>query len=168
MFVWDDSRVAKTRRRTRNVVAAIAVAAFLGIALFGILSWRSVTVERADPDQAVTRFALARERFTGVEAIVRVDVGGNVVRRVPPDGETPSPKHLYALAYRQADRRLVRVDVPFWFLRVKGPAMQYSLRETGFDLERLGITPADLRRYGAALVLDETRGNGDRLLVWTE
>lgn len=77
-------------------------------------------------------------------------------------------KRLYALAYRTSERRLLHAEVPFWFLKVKGPAMQVSLRETGFDLERLGITAAELQRYGPSLVLDETSTNGDTLLVWTE
>ena len=72
------------------------------------------------------------------------------------------------LAYRAAEQRLVRVDVPFWFLKMKGPAVQYSLRGTGVDLERLGVTAAELEGYGASVVLDESRHNGDRVLVWTE
>jgi hypothetical protein len=35
-------------------------------------------------------------------------------------------------------------------------------------LDRIGVSPADLERYGVCLILDETRKNGDRLLVWTE
>ena len=62
----------------------------------------------------------------------------------------------------------MRADVPFWFLKTKGAALQDPLHGTGLDLERLGVTPADLERYGVCLVLDETRANGDRLLVWTE
>jgi hypothetical protein len=58
--------------------------------------------------------------------------------------------------------------VPFWFLKVKGPAVQYALRGTGLDLKRLGVSPADLEGYGVCLILDQTRTNGDRLLVWTE
>jgi hypothetical protein len=75
---------------------------------------------------------------------------------------------MRVLAYRRPEQRLVRADVPLWFLKLKGPAVQYALRGTGLDLERLGVTPADLERYGACVVLDETRANGDRLLVWTE
>jgi hypothetical protein len=79
-----------------------------------------------------------------------------------------APSQLHALAYHASNRRLVRADVPFWFLKAKGPAVQYSLRGTGLDLQRLGVTPGDLQRYGPSFVLDETRTNGERLLVWTE
>jgi hypothetical protein len=58
--------------------------------------------------------------------------------------------------------------VPLWFLKLKGPAVQYLVRGTGLDLERLQITAADLERYDASVVIDHVRSNGDHLLVWTE
>jgi hypothetical protein len=51
---------------------------------------------------------------------------------------------------------------------LKGPALQYATRGTGVDLDRLGITPADIKRHGPGPILDETRSNGDRVLVWVE
>jgi hypothetical protein len=59
------------------------------------------------------------------------------------------------------------VEVPIWFIRIKGPAAAFVLRDTGFDLEALGLTAGDLQRSGAGLVLDESRGE-DSLLAWTE
>lgn len=72
------------------------------------------------------------------------------------------------LAYLVREERLVEADVPLWFVGVKGPAMQFALRGTSIDFASLGLTAADLERAGSAVVLDETRGNGDRILVWTE
>ena len=147
-----------------GVAAAVA-----GLGIFAFLVWRSVTVERAGPQDASIRFAAVRDRFAGIEPILQVDADGAVRRRdVPTDGDVTRPTRLRVLAYRVAEQRLVRADVPFWFLKTKGAALQYSLHGTGLDLERLGVTPADLERYGVCLVLDETRANGDRLLVWTE
>jgi len=71
-------------------------------------------------------------------------------------------------AYRAAEHRLVAADVPFWFLKGKAPAVRFALRGTGLDLERLGMTPGELERYGAALILDENAASGDRLLIWTK
>jgi hypothetical protein len=144
-------------------------AAFAGIAVFALLVWRSVTVEQAQPEDAMRRFAEIRTGIARTEPVLRLDAAGHVARREPPpESETVRATRLRVLAYRAPEQRLVRADVPFWFLRVKGPALQYSLHDTGLDLERLGVTPADLDRYGVCLVLDETRANGDRLLVWTE
>jgi hypothetical protein len=49
--------------------------------------------------------------------------------------------------------------------RAGGPA---ALRGSGFDLDRLGLTPGDLARQGRGIILDETFAGGDRLLVWAE
>nr|AFK79208.1 hypothetical protein [uncultured bacterium F42-01] len=52
------------------------------------------------------------------------------------------------LAYYAAGGRLVRANVPFLFLTLKGPVAQLALRGTGFDLEKLEATPAELQRLG--------------------
>lgn len=139
-----------------------------GVAVFGLLAWRSVEVEQAEPNEALGRFTEIRNRFTGSDPILRVDAEGRIVRRNPPERETGPPKHLRVLTYRASEQRLVYANIAFWFLTVKGPAVQFSLRGTGLDLNRLGITPGDLKRYGPCLVLDEARADGSRLLVWTE
>ena len=61
-----------------------------------------------------------------------------------------------------------RARVAIWFLKLKGPAAQLVLRDTGLDLAALRLTAADLERAGPAIVLDRRSGSGDRLLVWTE
>jgi hypothetical protein len=147
-----------------DVAAAVA-----GIGVFAFLAWRSVTVELAPPEDALRQFAAVRNRLPWAEPVLRVDWAGAITRRnIPIASGAAHPKRLRVLAYRLPEQRLVRADVPFWFFKVKGPAAQYALRGTGLDLERLAVTPADLEEYGACLVLDETRANGDRLLVWTE
>ncbi len=158
--------MAKPRTTIARLLAWVALAGVVGVAIFGLLAWRSVAVEHADPDQALGRFTAIRERFAGTEPLLHVDAAGHVTRRPPPANEIAPPSRLHVLAYRRPE--LVRADVPFWFLRAKGPALQYSLRGTGLDLKRLGVTAADLQRYGPCLVLDEARANGERLLVWTE
>jgi hypothetical protein len=152
-----------------NLLGWIAVAVLAGVGAAAFLGWRSITVEEAAPDEAWSRYAEIRGRLAWSEPILRLNKSGVASRRSPPaDLALAPPTRLRALAYRAAEQRLVRADVPFWLLKVKGPAVQYSLRGTGVDLERLGVTPSDLQRYGASVVLDESRENGDRLLVWTE
>ena len=100
--------------------------------------------------------------------MVHRDLSGRLVRSEagPPQGG--SATRLRVLAYRVQEERLVEADVPLWFVGVKGPAMQFALRGTSIDFKSLGVTAADLERAGAAVVLDETRSNGDRILAWTE
>jgi hypothetical protein len=147
----------------------VGAAAGVGLGVFAFLAWRSVTVEQATPDVALQRFTEVRKGLAVVEPMLRVDAAGQITRRDQPSArEAAYPTRLRALAYRAPEHRLVRADVPFWFFKIKGPAAQYALCGTGLDLDHLGLTPADLQRCGVCLVLDETRTNGDRLLVWTE
>jgi hypothetical protein len=152
----------------RQTLSWLMVAAVAGIVTFGLLAWRSVSIEPAAPHVALHRFAEIRNTLKG-EPMLQFGTDGTRAHRAPPT--TRQPTHLArmrVLAYRAREERLVHAVVPFWFLRLKGPAVKYVLRDTGLDLDRLGVTPADLERYGAGVVLDQRRSNGDRLLVWTE
>ena len=156
------------RFRLWHIAVGIVVAALFGFTIFGVLAWRSITVERAAPEDAVRRFEQVRRQFAGMEPIIRLEANGRGLRQPSSPDPPPPPNRLHVLAYRVADHRLVQADVPFWFVKIKGPAMGYAFQDTGFNLERLGVTPAELERYGAVLILDEARQNGDRLLVWTQ
>jgi hypothetical protein len=154
--------------RTSRLLSVFAIAAAVGLALFGFMAWRSISVERIEPDEALRRFQAIRSQFSGAEPILRVQPDGHVVRSKEPLGEGQPPKQFRVLAYRAPERQLVQAKIAFWFLKAKGPAVIYSLRGTGLDLDRLGISPAELARYGPRLVFDETGADGGRLLVWTE
>ena len=152
----------------RQTLSWLTVTAVAGIVSFALFAWRSVSIEPAAPHAALQRFAEIRNTLKG-EPMLQFGTEGTRAHRLVPT--TRQPTHLArmrVLAYRGREERLVRAVVPFWFLRLKGPAVQYVLRDTGLDLDRLGVTPADLERYGAGVVLDQSRSNGDRLLVWTE
>ena len=155
--------------RTRRVLLVLLAGAVMGFAIFGVLAYRAVNVEDADAPEALRRFTAIRAALGAGDPLLTLDEDGNVVRRAIPPTRQPRPvSRLAVLAYQANEQRLVSVDVPFWFFRLKGPAAQYLVRGTGLDLERLEITAADLTRYDPSVVIDHARPNGDRLLVWTE
>jgi hypothetical protein len=154
------------RPTTPWIVAGVGVA-LLRLSSSGIVIWRSVHVDQADAADARRRFEGVRHDFPSAPLVVW-DAGGRLTRNAPRAARGPRPSQLHVLLYRSREERLVRADVPLWFFKVKGPAMNYALRGTEFDLAALGLTAADLEEAGAGLVLDETRKNGDRLLAWTE
>lgn len=143
--------------------------AIAGFAIFGVMVYRAVTVEQAGALAAQGRFDAVRSAIGGGDPLLALDDEGRVVRRrEPPAAPSASITRIGVLAYRASEERLIAVDVPFWFFRLKGPAAQYLVEGTGLDLERLRITASDLERHGPALVVDHRRPNGDLLLVWTE
>lgn len=155
--------------RTRKVLLAVAAAAGIGLLVFGALVYRAVNIERASVPEALRRFEAVRSAFGGRTALLTLDESGSVIRREEPARQAPGAiRRLNALAFQADQQRLIAANVPFWFFKIKGPAAQLALRDTGLDLGQLRITAADLERHGPALVIDRLRANGDRLLVWTE
>ena len=121
-----------------------------------------------DASGALNIFEDAKGRVPTTPPLVERDASGNFVRDATEPASSLAATQLHALAYYVEGHRLVRADVPLWFLKVKGPAVRYALRDTGFDLDVLKLTATDLERSGARVILDETRSSGDRLLVWTD
>jgi hypothetical protein len=157
------------RVTARRVVLMLAAGAAIGVGVFAVLVYRTVNIEHSDREEAVRRFAAVRAALPPGRPVLAIDEAGSVVRQETPRATTPGPLlRLSVLVYQADVRRLVSADVPFWFLRIKGPAARFALRDTGLDLDRLGITPAELQRYGPAVVIDQARPNGDLLLVWTQ
>lgn len=152
----------------RNLwVVAFIVAAAGGLVVFGVLVQRAVTVESADSAEANQRFRDVLADLPSRAPLVTMDESGRFVRRPSSGASGTRPARLYVLAYRAAEQRVISADVPLWFAKIKGPAAQYALRGTGFDLVTLGLTAGDLEQAGAGVVLDETSASGDRLLAWT-
>jgi hypothetical protein len=156
-----------TTVKRSHVHAAFIAAAATGLLIFGFLSWRVTTVERASPDQALRRFEALRP--AGLP-ILEVTADGAVARRELPPEAAPLGRLvvLHVLVYHVASQRLAESRIPFWFFRLKAPAAQYALEGTGLDLQRLGITASELERFGPRVVLEHRTAAGNRVLIWTE
>jgi hypothetical protein len=155
--------------RSFRIGGFLLLGALAGIAVFGLVAWRAITVEDAPRAEAERRIASVRASLPSKAALIELDDEGRGIRMSSPgDGGTRPIARLKALGWRAADQRLVSADSPFWFFKLKAPAARYALAETGFDLDRLGLTPADIERYGPAVIVDHTSRDGSRLLVWTE
>lgn len=155
--------------RSRRLGAFLLTCALIALAVFGLLAWQAVTVEDATQADAERRLANVRAELPSKPPLIEIDDEGRLVRMESTNEAAGRPiARLKALAWRAADRRLVSVDSPFWFVKLKGPAATYVLEGTGMDLERLGVTPAMLEQFGPAVIVDHTSRDGSRLLVWTE
>ena len=161
-------RPASRRREGLVALTVVLCAAMVGLSIFGALAWRAVTIRRADASGALRRFTAIRARLPTTSpwctATFRADWFGATRDRV-------KARVRHACEYSPIVSR--RNASWRWTFRcgssgVKGPAMQFALRGTSIEFQSLGVTAADLQRAGAAVVLDETRSNGDRILAWTE
>lgn len=154
---------------TRLLLAA-AVTAVIGVGIFGWIASRQVDVQRTPSEEAQLALRAQRQAIVDTLPVFDLDAGRSPARGPSNSmqGRDERVASLHVLAYYADGGRLVRANVPFWFLKLKGPAAQFALRGTGFDLEKLEVTPAELQRLGPRLLLDEIWSNGNRLLVWTE
>ena len=151
----------------RTFVAGLAVAALIGLGVFGAMVWRAVSVENLPLRDTQRRFDTIRTAFRNAPPLVRRDEAGRFVRTEASGRNGERPSRLYVVLYRASQNRFLSADVPLWFLKIKGPAAAVALRDTGFDLDVLGLTVDDLERSGPGLVLDEPRGE-DTLIAWTQ
>jgi hypothetical protein len=155
--------------RPSRILLIVLGAAVFGFVVFGILASRVTTMEKVEQDAVRGRFeAVIDSLDSGPPRLTRDGSGGFTNTAPVAAGPVTRPSKLGVLFCRASDNRLVRSDIPFWFFRLKGSAARFALKDSGFDMDRLGITPKDIARQGPGVILDETFANGDRLLVWAE
>jgi hypothetical protein len=80
---------------------------------------------------------------------------------------------LHLLAWDPRQDKLLQVAFPFWFVRVKmNDTINLGTMATAlsgdWDNLELKVSVAELCRRGAGVVLDHTRQDGLRLLLWSE
>lgn len=157
------------KRPFPTAVAVFILCAVIGLVVFGIMARRATSIERLTPPDAAYRIESIRRRFADAGPVLRLAPDGTVISRRAPSHEGGAPiAAIVVITYDLAAARLTETRIPFWFFRIKAPAAEYAFGDTGLDFRRLGVTAADLRRYGPALIVDHTTTAGGRLVVWTE
>lgn len=152
-----------------KVLSFLVLAAIVAVGVFGYRTWKAATVVAADRAHAWRQFALVIEDLPTRPPVLTVDPFGNILPPQPPPILLPAqPTRLNVLAYLADQRLLVRTSVPLWLVRVKGPVVKFALQKTRFDLGRLGLDPGLLADYGPGIVIDETRSEGSRTLLWLD
>jgi nitrate reductase NapE component len=151
------------------IFGMLAVAAVGGTAFF---IYRHINTTPTGHDAAAAEFTQARARFAGQQPLIEMSVGDEPVvhRELVKDPSGRKLETLRVLAYDRHERKLVRVSIPFWLLRLL-PSNHFSfLDDNGIniDSERVNLTVDDLERRGPGLVLDTRDRRGSEVLVWTE
>jgi|SRR5436190_14844279 len=155
------------------VVVGIVVCGILGvIAMAAAGLWfvkshidiKSTTVAIATED-----FQSIRQRFATQKPLVELDEGGSFLRaNTDRPAGTERPQTLNVMAFDSHDEKVVRMELPFWLLRLKGGGGSFDIGRRNVDLARMRITVEDLERYGPILILDQKDHDGSRVLVWSQ
>lgn len=155
------------------IVIAVVVCGILGvITLAGAGLWfvkshvdiRTTTVAAATED-----FQAVRQRFATQKPLIELDEHGTFLRANTdrPAGTRP-PQTLNVMAFDPDEQKVVRVELPFWLLRLKSGGTRFDVGRSNVDLARMRITVEDLERYGPILILDQKDTDGSRVLVWSQ
>jgi hypothetical protein len=156
------------------VIAVIAVCILGLVAIAGVGFYyvsQHVETKHATPATAATEFDAVKAGFAGQKPLVELDNRGQF-RRANTDRPIPAqskpPDQLCLLAFDPSDGRIVRFNLPFWFLRLKAGNATIDLNGNRLDLEDLRLTVEDLERYGPTLIVDHQAPDGQRVLVWSK
>lgn len=154
------------------IVGILAVAAVGGAAFF---IYRHVNTTFTETENAQVEFTQARARFEGQQPLIEIRHDDEpIIHREFIKDAMPNRKldALRVLAYDQHARKLVRVSIPFWLLRMAPSKNLSFLNDNGInvdvDSDRVRLTLDDLERRGPGLLIDSTDRRGSQVLVWTE
>lgn len=155
-------------------IAAGAILVVIGLGLVGGAAYfisRHVHAQLVSSESAEEQFARARARFAGQTPLIEMAGGGDPVVHRTPDAAPGAPiEVLHAMVYSPVSRKLVRVNVPMWLLRMMPTHNRFSFvnGDVDFDSGRTRITLEDLDRHGPGLILDGEDRHGAHVLVWAE
>ncbi|MDA1263601.1 MAG: hypothetical protein O2816_00820 [Planctomycetota bacterium] len=152
-----------------------------GLGVLALLGWGASVAMLANwSDLRVAPQAEAHEVFqarlkgpaSGLPYLT-VDAEGNVHVDRSLEIDPEDLEVLVVLAWEPENERLLETRLPWWFVKMKstrhfnlGTAVTFVAKD--WDHLNLSVTEDDLEARGPGLVLDVTREDGARLLLWTE
>jgi hypothetical protein len=155
------------------IVVAIVVFGILGViamAAAGLWFVKShVNIQSATTATASADFQTIRARFVNQKPLIELDERGNFLHaNTDRPAGTERPQTLTILAFDSDDEKVVRLEVPFWLLRLKGGGSRFDIGGGNVDLAKLRLTVEDLERFGPTLILDQKDTDGSRVLIWSQ
>ena len=161
-----------TKRNATILFAVVGILGFVVVVCVAAAAWFFVAVfERGTADErtVISELADIRQRFGGAPAVFALDEDAEDVKvvREPPRGPAAELNTLHAIVWNPDESAVVRMDLPFWLLRLKKGPIDVTTR-TVAATNRLHLTVADVERYGPAVLVDFEDRDGERLFVWTD
>jgi hypothetical protein len=153
-------------------IVVMCAIGLVGVAVTGIyFVAKQVETAEASPATAEHRFEQERVRFKDQKPLIELDGDDNVVAThfddPRPSGASQKLESLRVMAWDSDDERIVRINIPFWLLRLKEDPLDI-LADSGIHGKRIRVTVDDIERMGPRLVIDHRGRRGDRVLVWTQ
>lgn len=161
--------------RGLGVVFAVVVSLALlglGVSVMMFSHWSDLQpVSMAETSEA---FTAAVARAGGPSAYLSIDSAGHVRINRHLESDHPTKlRTLHLLAWDPQQARILQVAFPYWFVRVKmndtiNLGTITSALSHDWDNLKLKVSIEELTLRGHGVVLDHTRANGMRVLLWSE
>jgi hypothetical protein len=155
------------------IVVGVLILGILGviaIAAAGLWFLKShVDIRPTTAAMATVDFQSARDRFAGQKPLIELDDHGDFVHANVdrPNGTRP-PETFNLMAFDPRHERVIRMEIPFWLLRLKMRGTRFDVGRNNVDLAKLRLTVEDLERFGPTLIVDHRDSEGAQVLVWTQ
>jgi hypothetical protein len=151
-------------------VVGIGILGIVAMAAAGLWFVRShVDVRATTVTAASSDFDAVRARFSAQKPLIELDDHGEFVRaNTDRPAGTTRPQSLNVMAFDPDDEKVVRMDLPFWLLRLKSGGSTFRMNGGDVDLAKLRLTVEDLEHFGPTLILDHKDQKGARVLVWSQ
>jgi hypothetical protein len=160
------------RKRTWLAIAAAAAVVLGSIAIISVATgayiiYTHTAAQFIDAAAGDAQIAGQRAQFAGQEPLIELRGVDNPQVHRHPEAPRREVATLHVLSYDPRARKLVRVDIPGWLLRVVSAhgAIRLANLEM-FNDDRDRVTLEDLERHGPGLIV-EAQGRS-HVLVWTE
>lgn len=151
-------------------IVAVGILCLIAVAAAGLWFAKThVNITSASRATVSTEFEQVRSRFSTQKPLIEIDEHGRYVHaNTDRPAGTTRPETLNILAFDPRNERVVRMDVPFWLLRLRMRGTRINLGGSSMDLNDMNITVEDLERWGPTLIVDHTAPDGARVLVWSQ
>jgi hypothetical protein len=164
----------KSIPRWAQIVGGIAIVfAFLAIGAVVVgISWMREHVDVVDSTEtdASKAFDEIHAKFPGQKPLLelRDRTPHYVEERASQESPTSTLTTMHVVAWDSDERRLAKVDIPWWVLRMKSGTISFGSYASGLDDAGVKLRPEDIERHGPGIVLDFTSPKEGRVLVWIE
>jgi hypothetical protein len=149
------------------LIVGVGLAAVMGYVIYQQFAFQATSATEVSAEQEFTRVVAM---FEGQKPYFVIKDGEPVVSDKQGKAAGRPVEALHIIVWQPDERKVVRLNVPFWLLRMtKGhPIKLSSSLDPDGEPTRLRVTAEDLERRGPGLILDYKEASGQRVLVWAQ
>ena len=153
-----------------GVFVFFAMIAVGGIMVAVSLFRNNMSISETTEADAMQQFEAVRGRYPGQQPLIQVVDGKPqyVAERASQSPATTSLSTVHILAYDSDEGKVVNFSLPFWLLRMKSGPIRISAYQQGWDDRGVSFRVEDIEKHGPGIIVDATRPNEGRVLVWAE